>query len=220
MGFGSGGGYRPSPNNIQGDATVTDGNLTVENTSGAVLTISGSGGDGTDTYLSIEGNGDVGIRLIADKNDSDETDNPYIDFYQDGQGVDPRTRNRRVATMGLESGNGSSFTDSYGNGLYIDAYYPSSPNTGRTFQIATDSTSNGHVARISIESSNGFIGFHTNAPTQVVDINDDSIRVRTAKTPASAGADGDQGQIAWDADYIYICVATNTWKRVAISTWV
>lgn len=38
-------------------------------------------------------------------------------------------------------------------------------------------------------------------------------------TPASASATGTQGTITWDADYIYICTATNTWKRVAIATW-
>lgn len=38
-------------------------------------------------------------------------------------------------------------------------------------------------------------------------------------TPASASATGTAGEVAWDADYIYICTATNTWKRVAISTW-
>ena len=38
-------------------------------------------------------------------------------------------------------------------------------------------------------------------------------------TPASATAAGTAGEVAWDANYIYICTATNTWKRVAISTW-
>jgi hypothetical protein len=38
-------------------------------------------------------------------------------------------------------------------------------------------------------------------------------------TPASASATGTAGQITWDASYIYVCTATNTWKRVAISTW-
>ena len=38
-------------------------------------------------------------------------------------------------------------------------------------------------------------------------------------TPASATASGTAGEIAWDASYIYVCTATNTWKRVAISTW-
>ena len=38
-------------------------------------------------------------------------------------------------------------------------------------------------------------------------------------TPASATATGTAGEVAWDANYIYVCTATNTWKRVAISTW-
>jgi len=38
-------------------------------------------------------------------------------------------------------------------------------------------------------------------------------------TPASASATGTAGMIRYDANYIYICVAANTWKRAAISTW-
>jgi len=38
-------------------------------------------------------------------------------------------------------------------------------------------------------------------------------------TPASASATGVVGTMSWDASYIYICTATNTWKRVAIATW-
>lgn len=38
-------------------------------------------------------------------------------------------------------------------------------------------------------------------------------------TPASAGATGTTGTVVWDAGFIYVCVATNTWKRIAIATW-
>ncbi len=38
-------------------------------------------------------------------------------------------------------------------------------------------------------------------------------------TPASASATGVAGNIVWDSGYIYVCVATNTWKRVAIASW-
>lgn len=41
----------------------------------------------------------------------------------------------------------------------------------------------------------------------------------TASTPASASAAGVAGTIQWDASYIYVCTAANTWKRVAIATW-
>lgn len=37
--------------------------------------------------------------------------------------------------------------------------------------------------------------------------------------PSSAGDTGTLGEIRIDATHIYICTATNTWKRVAIATW-
>lgn len=46
-----------------------------------------------------------------------------------------------------------------------------------------------------------------------------SLIVSTAQTPANASAAGTAGTVAWDADYIYVCTAANTWKRVAIATW-
>ena len=40
-----------------------------------------------------------------------------------------------------------------------------------------------------------------------------------SKTPASATATGTTGDIAWDANYIYVCTSTDAWKRTAIATW-
>ena len=37
--------------------------------------------------------------------------------------------------------------------------------------------------------------------------------------PSSATDTGRLGEIRYTADYIYVCVATNQWKRVALSTW-
>lgn len=50
-------------------------------------------------------------------------------------------------------------------------------------------------------------------------VDSDIIRLTTAKTPASAGATGSTGDICWDATYIYICVAANTWERVEHVGW-
>ena len=38
-------------------------------------------------------------------------------------------------------------------------------------------------------------------------------------TPASSSAACTAGQVAVDANYIYVCTATNTWKRAPVSTW-
>lgn len=45
------------------------------------------------------------------------------------------------------------------------------------------------------------------------------LRVSLSNAPASATATGSAGAIRWDANYIYVCTATDTWKRVAIATW-
>ncbi len=37
--------------------------------------------------------------------------------------------------------------------------------------------------------------------------------------PASATSSGTAGDIRYDANYLYVCVATNTWKRSALTTW-
>lgn len=37
--------------------------------------------------------------------------------------------------------------------------------------------------------------------------------------PASATATGRTGEIRVTADYIYVCTATDTWKRTALTTW-
>jgi hypothetical protein len=59
----------------------------------------------------------------------------------------------------------------------------------------------------------------TTAGASKLTVADDSIQINTAKTPASATATGTTGQVCWDASYIYVCTATNTWKRAAIATW-
>ena len=44
-------------------------------------------------------------------------------------------------------------------------------------------------------------------------------RIATSAAPATATSTGTAGEIRYDADYVYICVATNTWKRAALTTW-
>jgi hypothetical protein len=37
--------------------------------------------------------------------------------------------------------------------------------------------------------------------------------------PSSASATGTTGQMVSDSSYLYVCTASNTWKRVALATW-
>ena len=73
-----------------------------------------------------------------------------------------------------------------------------------------------------LSPTNGFLSLSTGSiptPTAQLDISNNTIRLRNSRTPASATASGNRGDICWDTNYIYVCVATNTWKRTAISGW-
>jgi hypothetical protein len=74
------------------------------------------------------------------------------------------------------------------------------------------------AVRMTINSA-GDVGVGITTPTAKVDVNSDVLRLRTAKTPESSSAVGNQGAICWDASYMYVCVAENTWKRSALTTW-
>lgn len=54
---------------------------------------------------------------------------------------------------------------------------------------------------------------------QILKQSDVSNVSRVVPVPANATDTGATGQIAVDSSYLYVCVATNTWKRVALSTW-
>ena len=45
------------------------------------------------------------------------------------------------------------------------------------------------------------------------------VPIITNRTPSSATDTGIKGQVAYDTNYIYVCVNSNVWKRVSISTW-
>ena len=46
-----------------------------------------------------------------------------------------------------------------------------------------------------------------------------SSHIANVRVPTLANSSGTAGQITWDSNYVYICIAANTWKRANISTW-
>lgn len=40
-----------------------------------------------------------------------------------------------------------------------------------------------------------------------------------SSVPANSTANGTTGQVAYDSNYVYVCVATNTWKRLSLGTY-
>jgi hypothetical protein len=87
-----------------------------------------------------------------------------------------------------------------------------------TSKALTFGTNGTERARID-SSGRLLVGTSTDSGGALLQVNGDRVRIGTAKTPASATATGATGEICWDASYIYVCTATNTWKRTAIATW-
>lgn len=86
--------------------------------------------------------------------------------------------------------------------------------------------SDGAVQFVEISPGSDELRFNNSAGTDPANANTIILRktgdVRYGQkvaVPASAGATGTVGQWAVDANYLYLCHATDTWKRVAITTW-
>lgn len=105
-------------------------------------------------------------------------------------------------------------------GLRIDGAVPEVVvNEGSESLVDFRVESNNQTHMLFVDGGNDKVGIKTDMPEVALDINSDAIRLRTSNTPSSANDFGHAGEIRWDANYIYICVATDTWKRVALSSW-
>jgi hypothetical protein len=69
-----------------------------------------------------------------------------------------------------------------------------------------------------IDAQLGNAGIYNNQPRATLDVGG-TFRIQTGHAPATSTSTGVAGQIAWDTNYVYVCVATNTWKRSALTTW-
>ena len=123
-----------------------------------------------------------------------------------------------------QSGNGNGAVEVYGVGTG-DALLRLSVSNATTYWSVGIDNSDGDalvIGGFNLGTGNGLrIDPSTKAVTTYgpVLIGSDTLRITTEKTPASASATGTKGDMCWDANYLYICIAANTWRRIAHATW-
>jgi len=88
---------------------------------------------------------------------------------------------------------------------------PSATGPNTTIQFNSSGLLKGTMGLVFNESSNTLTVANTAAVS--------NFKITASNPPANASSSGEAGTITWDSNYIYVCVATNTWKRVAIATW-
>ena len=100
--------------------------------------------------------------------------------------------------------------------LYVAGYDAAGPSTGNVGNLIIGSTNGvvktfvGNTSDANVVTTVSESGLTVNRGTFVVSAN---------SAPVAANSTGTAGTIAWDGDYVYVCVATDTWKRANLSTW-
>jgi hypothetical protein len=82
------------------------------------------------------------------------------------------------------------------------------------------SLANGQSAdAIQVNANNPIGGYHVLDGSNLFAV-DSTGKVRIASlTPATAADTCTVGTVTWDTNFIYVCIAANTWKRSAIAAW-
>jgi hypothetical protein len=56
-------------------------------------------------------------------------------------------------------------------------------------------------------------------PNNFLIIDGDTLRITTQRTVNTSSDAGYAGEICYDSNYIYVCIADNTWRRVPLQSF-
>lgn len=211
-------------------AAINAGSLTIDqiNTSANLLTI-GTGLGTNDTLkvgeIDINQMGNLdgsGITLVSNLKAEDNTEFRVGDagdgkFYHDG------------SDTYIEDAGTGSLLASANSGILLK-----NKVSGKNYISMTRSGNKGGQVRLWYQDDENDDGFHDGEHYSKLETYDSGVNIFSfanarrlrinqegdaPNVPSAANESGQVGEIRWDANHIYIYVAANTWKRVALSTF-
>lgn len=91
-------------------------------------------------------------------------------------------------------------------------------NGGMRFTNGSSDVNDGVLGSAVFGAGLNIVGINTDSTHRKVSLWG-NIVYKESFVPSSSNAQGEAGEMAYDGNYIYRCVATNTWKRTPLSTW-
>ena len=191
------------------------------------LTVNGAVGQTADLILANDGSNDV--FALAQNGDVDldrtgDTAGPSVQLSH----WSSRTAKRSTVEFRKSGSNTKGGNTTLSDGTQMgDIFWWGNDGNGfhesaRIYGLSAGTTNNNTPGKIRFATTPS--GAYTAADRMEIDESGlvsvyDDLAITSPTVPASASATGTAGTVSWDADYIYICTATDTWKRVAIATW-
>jgi hypothetical protein len=179
-----------------------------------VLTVTASGKLGVNTdspsdAIHLKNDGDTKTRLLVENDRATNQGQAQLQAKSDAANFFILSHGSAITInrWGQTLNGWNEFLSFDGNGLALGSF------NADPVVIGTAATARLHL------TGDGKIGVHTSSPTTDFDIDADTLRLRQARTPTSSSATGAVGEMCWDSDYVYVCTASDTWKRAALSTW-
>ena len=220
--------YTPSSNKF--DTTSGIGTSSVAGISTTILGASGTATFLGDVVLPDNSKLEIGSATGGDLQIYHDGSNSYIDEQGTGNLIIKGSTNVLISTS--SGAQLAQFTDSGSAFLYYNGSLKvSTASAGVSVNgVLTVQGSSGNNGQVTL-AGNGVVNGTTSLRLAVGSTNIVSVAATGTTTtgqiniaalntaPASATATGVLGEIKFTADHIYVCVATNTWKRVAIATF-
>jgi len=163
-------------------------------------------GYGASTFGTV---GAAEIRAVATQTFTESVRGTRLDFYTTISGSATPALSFSIVLIFFRTSSSTRFT------IGANTTAESGSNAGSNFDVRRFSDAGADLGLVmAVTRSTGNITFNGGGGTTTFSAN--KINISTAQSPASNGT-GTTGDVAWDTSYLYICTATDTWKRVALT---